>query len=111
MLWRWLAAVEMPFMLVSVMKYITRMFDVRSPRPRTCSGSASAKSLGVAVFSGLSGARTTQRVLAVLPDHGGDHLVATIIASLLMGDDRGREAPTGQAAAGGDAKESTPTTT
>src|SRR5690625_6360113 len=33
--WRLLAAVEMPLMLISVMKYITRMFDVQISATRS----------------------------------------------------------------------------
>ena len=102
-LWRWLAAVEMPFMLVSVMKYITRMFDVRISATAYMLGFGVAKSLGVAVFSGAFGRSYDKNgfsqsyliMSAVI-------FVATVIAMLLMGDDRGREAPTGELADGAD---------
>jgi len=100
--WRLLAAVEMPFMLVSVMKYITRMFDVKISATAYMLGFGVAKSLGIAVFSGVFGRSYDKYgfsesyvVMSVVI------LVATILASLLMGDDKGREAPTGELADGG----------
>lgn len=99
--WRWLAAIEMPFMLVSVMKYITRMFDVKISATAYMLGFGVAKSLGVAVFSGAFGRSYDKNGFAQsYLIMGVVILVATILASLLMGDDKGREAPTGELADG-----------
>src|SRR5699024_7459687 len=53
--WRLLAAVEMPLMLVSVMKYITRMFDVRISATAYMIGFNMAKQVGIVVFSWVFG--------------------------------------------------------
>ncbi|WP_082096446.1 oligosaccharide MFS transporter [Demequina gelatinilytica] len=99
--WRLLAAIEMPFMLVSVMKYITRMFDVKISATAYMLGFGVAKSLGVALFSAAFGRsydnvgfEQSYLVMSVVI------AVVTVLASLLMGSDRGREAPTGELADG-----------
>ncbi|WNM25620.1 oligosaccharide MFS transporter [Demequina capsici] len=107
--WRLLAAIEMPFMLVSVMKYITRMFDVKISATAYTLGFGFAKALGVAVFSltfgyaydtiGFSSAYVVMAISIAL---------ITGVASLLMGDDKGREAPTGELADGADDEEAAP---
>ncbi|MDN4490695.1 oligosaccharide MFS transporter [Demequina sp. SYSU T00068] len=89
--WRLLAAIEMPLMLVSVMKYITRTFDVRISATAYMLGFGVAKSLGVAVFSlpigvayesiGFSNAYLVMSVAIV---------AVTVVASLLMRNDRPR---------------------
>ena len=92
--WRLLAAIEMPLMLVSVMKYITRMFDVKISATAYMLGFGVAKSLGVALFSttfGLSyeaiGYSSTYLVMT------GAIVVLTVVASLFMRNDLGRLAP------------------
>ncbi|WP_084104753.1 oligosaccharide MFS transporter [Demequina sp. NBRC 110056] len=87
--WRLLAAIEMPLMLVSVMKYITRMFDVKISATAYMLGFGVAKSLGVALFSttfGLSyeaiGYSTSYLVMT------GVIVAVTVIASILMRDDK-----------------------
>ena len=49
--WRLLAALEMPFMLVSVMKYITRVFDSRLSATVYMYGFGTAKQIGLTIFS------------------------------------------------------------
>lgn len=92
--WRLLAAIEMPFLLVSVMKYITRMFDVRISATAYMLGFNFAKQIGIAIFAagfGLSyeaiGFAHSYLVMA------GLILTVTVIAWFLMGDDRNRVAP------------------
>ncbi|WP_062311298.1 oligosaccharide MFS transporter [Demequina rhizosphaerae] len=105
-MWRLLAAIEIPFMLVSVMKYLTRMFDVKISATAYMLGFGVAKSLGVALFSAAFG-RSYDRVgfeqsyliMSVVI------AVVTVLASLLMGNDKGREAPTGELADGVDEEE------
>jgi len=99
--WRLLAAIEMPLMLVSVMKYITRMFDVKISATAYMLGFGVAKSLGVALFSttfGLSyeaiGYSSTYLVMT------GAIVVLTVVASLFMRNDLGRLAPGEDVAAG-----------
>lgn len=110
--WRLLAAIEMPFLLVSVMKYITRMFDVRISATAYMLGFNFAKQIGIAIFASVFGLAyegigfsTAYVVMAVVI------VVVTVIARLLMADDRTRVAPgeragdapaprTGQVAAG-----------
>ncbi|WP_062202085.1 oligosaccharide MFS transporter [Demequina salsinemoris] len=101
--WRLLAAIEMPFMLVSVMKYITRMFDVKISATAYTLGFGFAKALGVAIFSltfgyayDTIGFSSAYIIMAVAIG------VITVIASFLMADDKGREAPTGELADGVD---------
>ena len=53
--WRLLAALEMPFMLVSVMKYITRVFDSRLSATVYMYGFGIAKQVGLALFSLIMG--------------------------------------------------------
>ena len=53
--WRLLAALEMPFMLVSVMKYITRVFDSRLSATVYMYGFGIAKQIGLTVFSLVMG--------------------------------------------------------
>ncbi|WP_282945097.1 oligosaccharide MFS transporter [Cellulomonas endometrii] len=98
--WRLLAAIEMPFLLVSVMKYITRMFDVRISATAYMLGFNFAKQIGVAIFAsvfgfayegiGFSSAYVVMAVVIV---------VVTVVARMLMADDRTRLAP-GEPAAG-----------
>nr|WP_084099523.1 oligosaccharide MFS transporter [Demequina sp. NBRC 110051] len=92
--WRLLAAIEMPLMLVSVMKYITRMFDVRISATAYMLGFGVAKSLGVAAFSlpfgaayeaiGFSSSYLIMSVVIV---------AVTVAASFLMRNDKGLLAP------------------
>ena len=93
-LWRLLAAIEMPLMLISVWKYITRMFDVKISATAYMIGFNTAKQIGIVIFSwvfGLSydaiGFSSSYLVM------GGVVLVVTAIASILMADDRGRPDP------------------
>ncbi|SEJ41367.1 oligosaccharide MFS transporter [Demequina mangrovi] len=91
--WRLLAAIEMPLMLVSVMKYITRSFDVKISATAYMLGFGVAKSLGVAVFSlpfgaaydtiGFANAYLVMTVVII---------AVTILASFLMRDDRALDA-------------------
>lgn len=53
--WRLLAALEMPFMLVSVMKYITRVFDSRLSATVYMYGFGIAKQIGLTIFSLIMG--------------------------------------------------------
>lgn len=92
--WRLLAAIEMPLMLVSVWKYLTRMFDVRISATAYMIGFNTAKQIGIVIFSwafGLSydaiGFGDSYLIM------GGVVLVVTAVASVLMRDDRGRVAP------------------
>ncbi|GAA1976483.1 MFS transporter [Isoptericola halotolerans] len=92
--WRLLAALEMPLMLVSVWKYITRMFDVRISATAYMIGFNTAKQIGIVVFSwvfGLSydaiGFGSTYLIMGVVV------VAVTAVASVLMRDDRGRVAP------------------
>ncbi len=92
--WRLLAAIEMPLMLVSVMKYITRMFNVRISATAYMLGFGVAKSLGVAVFSTPFGVMYQEigfsngyLVMAVVIT------VVTVIANFMMRNDFGRLAP------------------
>ncbi|WP_062299278.1 oligosaccharide MFS transporter [Demequina maris] len=100
--WRLLAAIEMPLMLVSVMKYITRMFDVRISATAYMLGFGVAKSLGVAAFSlpfgqayesiGFANAYLVMSVVIV---------AVTVIASFLMRSDKDRDASSGELSDGG----------
>ncbi|WP_166845159.1 oligosaccharide MFS transporter [Isoptericola sp. BMS4] len=99
--WRLLAAIEMPLMLVSVMKYITRMFDVRISATAYMIGFNTAKQVGVLIFSwvfGLSyeaiGFAHSYWIMGVVV------LGVLAVASFLMADDRGRPDPVGKAADG-----------
>jgi OHS family lactose permease-like MFS transporter len=100
--WRLLAAIEMPFLLVSVMKYITRMFDVRISATAYMLGFNFAKQIGIAIFASVFGLAyegigfaNAYIVMAVVI------VVVTVVARVLMGDDRARVAP-------GEAGSSTP---
>jgi OHS family lactose permease-like MFS transporter len=103
--WRLLAAIEMPFLLVSVMKYLTRMFDVRISATAYMLGFNFAKQIGVAIFAsafgfayeGIGFAKAYVVMAVVI-------VVVTVVARMLMADDRDRPAP-GEAAAGGPAGE------
>ena len=53
--WRLLASLEMPLMLVSIMKYITGVFDVRLSATVYMLGFNFAKQIGVTIFSTLMG--------------------------------------------------------
>ncbi|PFG41959.1 OHS family lactose permease-like MFS transporter [Isoptericola jiangsuensis] len=93
-LWRLLAAIEMPLMLISVMKYITRMFDVRISATAYMVGFNMAKAAGVFIFSwvfGLSydaiGFSASYVVMAVVV------VAVTAAAMFLMRSDRGRPDP------------------
>jgi OHS family lactose permease-like MFS transporter len=57
--WRLLASLEMPFMLVSVMKYITRVFDKKVSATVYMYGFGTAKQIGVSIFSIAMGAMIT----------------------------------------------------
>lgn len=92
--WRLLAAIEMPFLLVSVMKYITRMFDVRISATAYMLGFNFAKQIGIAIFASVFGLAyegigfaSAYVVMAVVI------VVVTVIARVLMADDRTRVAP------------------
>ncbi|WP_454051763.1 oligosaccharide MFS transporter [Cellulomonas sp. Marseille-Q8402] len=92
--WRLLAAIEMPFLLVSVMKYLTRMFDVRISATAYMLGFNFAKQIGIAIFASVFGAaysgigfQASYVVMAVVI------VVVTAVAWLLMADDRTRVAP------------------
>ncbi|MFC7877693.1 oligosaccharide MFS transporter [Isoptericola sp. NPDC057391] len=98
-LWRLLASIEMPLMLVSVMKYITRMFDVRISATAYMVGFNTAKQVGVFIFSwvfGLSydaiGFSSSYLVMGVVV------LAVLVVASFLMRNDKGRPDPVGPAA-------------
>ncbi|MFI2105231.1 oligosaccharide MFS transporter [Isoptericola sp. NPDC019693] len=87
--WRLLAAIEMPLMLISVMKYLTRMFDVRISATAYMLGFNMAKQIGIVIFSwafGLSydaiGFGNSYIVMGIVV------IAVTIVASLLMRDDR-----------------------
>lgn len=93
-LWRLLAAIEMPLMLISVMKYITRMFDVRISATAYMVGFNMAKAAGVFVFSWVFGRSydaigfsATYVVMGVVV------VAVTAVAMLLMRSDRGRPDP------------------
>ncbi|GIG37798.1 oligosaccharide MFS transporter [Cellulomonas pakistanensis] len=92
--WRLLAAIEMPFLLVSVMKYITRMFDVRISATAYMLGFNFAKQIGIAIFASVFGASyaaigfaNSYLVMAAVIT------VVTVVAWFLMADDRARVAP------------------
>ncbi len=53
--WRLLAAIEMPLMLVSIMKYITGVFDVRLSATVYMLGFNFAKQVGITIFSYVMG--------------------------------------------------------
>lgn len=87
--WRLLAAVEMPLMLVSVMKYITRMFDVRISATAYMIGFNMSKQVGIVIFSWLFG--TAYDLIGFGPSYvimGGVVLIVTVLSGLLMEDDR-----------------------
>lgn len=88
-LWRLLAAVEMPFMLISVMKYITRMFDVRISATAYMIGFNMAKQVGIVLFSAVFGFAydaigfgNTYLIMAVVVT------AVTVLAAVIMRDDR-----------------------
>ncbi|SKC74681.1 oligosaccharide MFS transporter [Krasilnikoviella flava] len=87
--WRLLAAIEMPLMLISVMKYLTRMFDVRISATAYMLGFNMAKQIGIVIFSWAFGAAydtigfgNSYIVMGVVV------VVVTVVASVLMRDDR-----------------------
>lgn len=91
--WRLLAAIEMPLMLVSVMKYITRMFDLRISATAYMLGFNFAKQIGVAIFSSVFGAAYDTIGFAQAYVWMAVIIVTvTIAARLIMADDRGRAA-------------------
>src|SRR5690625_1336775 len=53
--WRLLASIEMPLMLVSIMKYITNIFDVRLSATVYMLGFNFAKQIGITIFSSVMG--------------------------------------------------------
>ncbi len=53
--WRLLAAIEMPLMLVAIMKYITGVFDVRLSATVYMLGFNFAKQVGITIFSSVMG--------------------------------------------------------
>ena len=92
--WRLLAAIEMPFLLVSVMKYITRMFDVRISATAYMLGFNFAKQIGIAIFASVFGA--SYSVIGFAHSYlvmAGVILAVTLVARFLMADDRDRVAP------------------
>ncbi|MDQ0228336.1 oligosaccharide MFS transporter [Metabacillus niabensis] len=54
-LWRILASIEMPLMLISIMKYITGVFDVRLSATVYMLGFNFAKQIGITIFSYVMG--------------------------------------------------------
>lgn len=92
--WRLLAAIEMPFLLVSVMKYITRMFDVRISATAYMLGFNFAKQIGIAIFASVFGA--SYAAIGFAHSYlimAGVILAVTVVARFLMADDRDRVAP------------------
>jgi OHS family lactose permease-like MFS transporter len=92
--WRLLAAIEMPFLLVSVMKYITRMFDVRISATAYMLGFNFAKQIGIAIFASVFGA--SYEAIGFAHSYlimAGVILAVTVVARVLMADDRDRVAP------------------
>jgi MFS transporter, OHS family, lactose permease len=92
--WRLLAALEMPLMLVSVMKYVTRMFDVRFSATAYMIGFSMSKAAGVFVFSWLFG--LSYDAIGFAHSYlimGAVVVTVTLVAGFLMRDDRGRVAP------------------
>ncbi|WP_251552278.1 oligosaccharide MFS transporter [Neobacillus muris] len=53
--WRLLASIEMPLMLISIMKYITGVFDVRLSATVYMLAFNFAKQIGITIFSSLMG--------------------------------------------------------
>lgn len=97
--WRLLAAFEMPLMLVSVMKYITRMFDVRISATAYMIGFNMAKQVGIVVFSWVFG--TAYDLIGFSTSYvimGGVVLVVTVLSGVLMQDDRRHALEDGAAA-------------
>ena len=100
--WRLLAAVEMPLMLISVMKYITRMFDVQISATAYMIGFNMAKQVGIVVFSWVFGmAYDTIGFGSSYLIMGAVLLVVVVIAGVLMEDDRRYEHADGSAAEAG----------
>lgn len=92
--WRLLAAIEMPFLLVSVMKYITRMFDVRISATAYMLGFNFAKQIGIAIFASVFGA--SYEAIGFAHSYlimAGVILTVTLVARFFMADDRNRLAP------------------
>ncbi|MCI1858368.1 MAG: oligosaccharide MFS transporter [Sporolactobacillus sp.] len=87
--WRLLASLEMPLMLVSIMKYITSVFDVRLSATVYMLGFNFAKQVGVTIFSYVMG-----RMYIMLGFHnayiflGLAVLMLTLFGSALMVDDK-----------------------
>src|SRR5699024_7874905 len=87
--WRLLAAVEMPLMLVSVMKYITRMFDVRISATAYMIGFSLARQVGIVVFSWVCGiAYYVIRFCLSCVSRGAVVRLVVLLAGWLMADDR-----------------------
>jgi OHS family lactose permease-like MFS transporter len=87
--WRLLAALEMPLMLVSIMKYITSVFDVRLSATVYMLGFNFAKQVGVTIFSSVLGNmyisygfHNAYIFLSIMI------LVLVLIGSALMSDDK-----------------------
>lgn len=98
--WRLLAAVEMPLMLISVMKYITRMFDVQISATAYMIGFNMAKQVGIVIFSWAFG--MAYDAIGFGPSYlimGAVVLVVVVISGVLMEDDRKYEHADGSAAA------------
>lgn len=76
--WRLLASLEMPFMLVSVMKYITRVFDKRLSATVYMYGFGTAKQIGVSIFSIVMGLLIT----SITFTHA--YLVLAIVIAVLV---------------------------
>ena len=105
-LWRLLAAVEMPLMLISVMKYITRMFDVQISATAYMIGFNMAKQVGIVIFSWVFG--MAYDAIGFGPSYltmGAVVLVVVVVSGVLMEDDRRYEHADGSAT---EAEASTP---
>ena len=76
--WRLLASLEMPFMLVSVMKYITKVFDKRLSATVYMYGFGTAKQIGVSIFSIVMGLLIT----SITFKHA--YLVLAIVIAVLV---------------------------
>lgn len=87
--WRILAAVEMPLMLISIMKYITGVFDVRLSATVYMLGFNFAKQIGITIFSYIMGSlyqaigfQNSYIVMSLFV------MVFVIIGALIMKSDR-----------------------
>src|SRR5699024_10062989 len=100
--WRLLAAVEMPPMLISGMKYITRRFDAQSSATARMIGVDQAQQVGSVDFRWVFGmAYDTIGFGSSCLIVGAVLLVVVVIAGVLMEDDRRYEHADGSAAEAG----------